>query len=275
MKFNIFAGIDMSEEAVNKRRQEAFTLSKENPENMSYWLPKILASTTKDRSVLKVPITEIVPLDFEMWKWLRSDQYTPEKITELNDFLVGKIGGFLEKEKTLFMKTGTFSNKFSFDTTVIENDKNIGEKLLNMFYTSMMLGADETAEVVFRQMVKDKEERLKIYGGMPLHTEFRIFYDFDSGIVIGVSNYWHPDIMVKGNLSDQDLAIYLQEKEKIVSDFNQYKHKVAEEVQLFVEGETNLQGRWSIDVMKNGDEFWLIDMARMERSALIQQIEQI
>lgn len=272
MKINLFAGIDMSEEAVNKRQQESFTYSKENPENMSYWLPKIQASTTKGKSVLQVPVTEIIQLDFEMWKWLRSDRYTPEKIAELNDFLVGKIGKFLGKEKILFMKTGIFSNKFSFKTTVIDDKKNIGEKLLDMYYTSMMVGADNTSEVVFRQMVKDKEERLRIYEGMPLHTEYRVFYDFDTKEIVGVANYWHPEVM-EGNLRGEDLAIYLKEKHKIVDDFNTYKHKVANEVMMFMDGSSDLRGKWSVDVMKNGDEFWLIDMARMERSALTQQIE--
>lgn len=274
MKINLFAGIDMSEEAVNKRHQEAFASSQENPENMSYWFPKIMASTTKEQSFLKVPETEIIQLDSEMWKWLRSDRYTPEKIKEFNDFLVGKIGELLKDKNTLFMKTGIFSNKFSFSTTVVDSDQTIGDKLLDIYYTSMMFGADNTSEVVFREMVSDKEGRLKIYEGMPLHTEFRVFYDFDTKEIIGVANYWHPELM-EANLKGDDLENYLKEKDTIVNDFNTYKHKVAEEVSLFLKGTNELNGKWSVDVMKNGDEFWLIDMARMERSALTKQIEQL
>lgn len=29
----------------------------------------------------------------------------------------------------------------------------------------------------------------------------------------------------------------------------------------------NLKGQWSLDVMQNGDDFWLIDMALAEQSA--------
>ena len=32
----------------------------------------------------------------------------------------------------------------------------------------------------------------------------------------------------------------------------------------------NLTGQWSIDIMQNGDDFWLIDMARATESALVE-----
>jgi hypothetical protein len=30
----------------------------------------------------------------------------------------------------------------------------------------------------------------------------------------------------------------------------------------------NLTGQWSVDIMQNGDDFWLIDMATADTSAL-------
>jgi len=272
-KINIFGNMDMSEEAVDKRRQDIHKEDQENFENMSYWLPKIQSSLTKENSILKIPKTKIIPLDFEMWKWLRSDKYTPEKILELNSYLVNSLDNFLENE-TLFIKTGTFSNKFKFSDTVVTDRNKIGEQLLNIYYSSMLVGADNSSEVVVREMIIDKENRLCIYTGMPLHTEFRIFYDFDTKEVVGVANYWHPDVMEKG-LRNEDLLTYNLEKVNIVSDFNHYKLKIAEEVRFFMEGVIGLNGKWSVDVMKNDTDFWLIDMARMERSALTQQIEQI
>ena len=35
----------------------------------------------------------------------------------------------------------------------------------------------------------------------------------------------------------------------------------------------NLHGQWSIDVMQNGDDFYLIDMALAQDSALLDQID--
>lgn len=270
---DLFTNFDMSEEGKRKRLLESYKNAQNNPENMSYWLPKIESSSTKSNSTLKIPETKIIPLELDWFEWLRSDRYTPEKIEEFNQYLVNKLGNFMEGN-TLFMKTGIFSNKFTFSSTVVNNKNTIGEQFLDIFYVSMMVGADNSSEVVFREMVLDKENRLKIYDGMPLHTEFRVFYDFDSKEVLGLSNYWHPEVM-EDNLKDSNAEIYAKEKEKIVSDFNQHKQQIASEVDAFMKGVQDLKGKWSVDVMKNKDEFWLIDMARMERSALVKQMEKL
>jgi hypothetical protein len=273
MKIDIFKGIDMSEEGKLKRQLDSFDLTKRNPENMSIWLPRILSSTTSKLSRLKIPDTKIIALTFDYWKWLRSDSYTKETIKEFNDWLVAQLDDFLMGEP-LFMKSGVFSNKFQFGNTMIDNNEDIGEKFLNVFYQSMVVGADNTSEVVFRQRVIENERTAKIYGGMPLHTEFRVFYDFDSKEIVGVSNYWHPDEM-NGYLSPADQQTYNQELPRILSDFNENKHMVAFEVSKYMEGCTKLKGKWSVDVMKNGEDYWLIDMARMERSALVHRMEPV
>jgi hypothetical protein len=263
----------LSQEEMNERLKQLYQLAGENPENMSYWLPKIQESTTKEQSQLKIPETKIIKIDFEFWKWLRSDHYTEDKIRWFNDFLVEKLGNFLEGE-TLFMKTGIFSDKFSFYHAVVKDRSKIGQQFLEMYYNSMLLGADLTNEAVFRQMIHDKEGRKQIYEGMPLHTEFRVFYDFDHQKVIGISNYWHPELMEK-YLRNIDLLHYVDEREQLISDFNEYKEKIIKEVNLFMKGCRRLKGKWSVDVMKNGEDFWLIDMARMEMSALVEQMESV
>ncbi|WP_121616625.1 hypothetical protein [Virgibacillus halodenitrificans] len=264
--------LHFSEEEMLERMKELYQLSGQNPENMSYWLPKIQASTSKKESQLQIPKTKIIPLDFETWKWLRSGNYTEEKISLFNDKLVKKLDGFLENE-ILFMKTGVFSDKFVFSHTTIKDRTKIGVQFLDMYYNSMLLGADQTSEAIFRQMIEDKEGRKQIYEGMPLHTEFRIFYDFDERNVVGISNYWHPELMQK-YLSGKDLIYYVKERELLIADFDKYKEKIMEEVHLFMKGCSELTGKWSVDVMKNGNDLWLIDMARMERSALIEYMEE-
>ena len=271
--FANFPAFDNSPEAVEKRLLEKYEASKVNPENMSYWLTKIEASTTKGQSILQVPATKIVEIPYEWWKWLQSDNYTDEKTKEFNDFLLEGMGSFVP-DKTLFMKTGIFSNKFDFRLTVVEDRENIGNQFLDIYYASMCLGPDNTNEAVFREMVADTEGRETIYNGMPLHTEFRVFYDFDAKEIVGVANYWHPDEMNR-YLSPEDKLNYNKEEEKIVSDFDNHKKEVAEEVKKFMDGVTDLSGKWSVDVMKNGEDFWLIDMARMERSALVKQMESL
>lgn len=263
--------LQLSEEELLQRIKSNYQLAGENPENMSYWLPKIQASTSKTESQLQIPETKIIHLDFETWKWLRSDQYAEEQIQAFNNELVDKLDHFLEGE-TLFMKTGVFSDKFVFSHATIKDRTKIGQQFKDMYYNSMLLGADQTNEAVFRKMIEDTEGRRQIYEGMPLHTEFRVFYDYDEKKIVGVSNYWHPEIMER-YLSGKDLINFSKEREQILSDFEQYKEFVMGEVHLFMKGCSDLTGKWSVDVMKNGEDFWLIDMARMERSALVQQIE--
>lgn len=268
---DIFAGIDMSEEGIEKRLRENYKVATENFENMSYWLPKIEGSLTRLDSKLKIPDTKVIPLNYEKWKWLRSDNYTAEKIKEFNDYLNESLGDF-HKDEIKFMKSGIFSNKFEFHQTVVDNPEQIGSQFLDMFYTSMMYGADTTAEVVIREMIQDKENCLRIYEGMPLHTEYRVFYDFDNKKVLGIANYWHPEIMTK-KLTDENAAVYKEAMDQLTNDYEAYKKQVSQEVASFVNGCQGLSGKWSVDVMKNADEFWLIDMARMEKSALIQQMD--
>lgn len=265
-----FLKIDTSPEAVAARNKKRFEEANSNLENMSYWLPKIFDKFNQ-QSALQIPDTKIVKLTQEQWEWLTSDRYTPEDIAKFDEELKSEINEFLDFGD-LFMKTGVFSNKFNYTDTQINKEDTIGKKFLNMFYQSMIVGAANTAEVVVRINVPNVENRTTIYEGMPLRTEFRVFYDFDKKEVVGVSNYWHPEIM-ESRLQEEDLSGYLVEKETIITEYNALKGQVSEEVSLALSDVTELTGRWSVDVMKNGEEFWLIDMARMEVSALVGQME--
>jgi len=58
-------------------------------------------------------------------------------------------------------------------------------------------------------------------------------------------------------------------KEKLMSRYEENKELVMNEVRKLLD-KCNLTGQWSIDVMQNGDDFWLIDMARATESALVE-----
>lgn len=259
-------------EVTDEQKKNDYRECQTNPENMSFWLPAIKESTTKGKSVLQLPETRIVQLPYEWWHWLRSENYTDEKLDQLNELIVDEIFNFLPEQK-LFMKTGVFSDKFTFFKTVIDDKEKISRNLLDIYYSSMVFGADRTAEVVFREWISNKEGRRSIYSGMPLRTEFRVFYDFDAKEVVGISNYWHPDVMSRGLYLVEDQEAYEHTRELLMSEFDQYKRQVAKEVSTFMKGCNKLRGKWSVDIMKNGDDFWLIDMARMELSALVGQME--
>lgn len=87
----------------------------------------------------------------------------------------------------------------------------------------MIVGADDTSEVVFREFIGSKEDVPTIYSGMPLHTEFRVFYDFGSKKAIGVSNYWNPEVMEKSMHNPLDRISYGQVKDKMQCEYNEYK----------------------------------------------------
>lgn len=272
---SLFGNVHITPEQMEEKRKADYELSKVNLENMSFWLPKIQDSTTKIDSVLQVPVTKIVQLGYEEWVWLRSDNYTDEQLKGFGDRLARSIEGFLDGKK-LFMKTGIFSDKFCFFKTIVDEERQrIGNHFLDMYYNSMLVGAHNTSEVVFREFLESKVNVPMIYMGMPLHTEFRVFYDFDKGKAVGVSNYWHPEVMEKGLYNEKDSSNYRIAKDKIVTEYNELKMIVVAEVEKFMKGCDGLQGAWSVDVMKNGDDYWLIDMARMERSALLDVMEEI
>lgn len=260
-----------TKEELNAMQNEKYKESKQNKENMSYWLPKIMRSDTKHYSVLQVPETYIVQLDKETFDWLTSESFSLDEIKEFNNLLVSKLGDFCEN-KTLFMKTGNFSNKFQFDQTIIADRNKIGSQFLDMFYTGMLLGVPYSSEVVFREYIDDLDNRSTIYERMPLRTEFRVFYDFDDKEIVGVSNYWHPSLMEK-SLSNEDKESYLLCKDNIIKEFDELKHTIVDQVHLYMNGVDELTGKWSVDIMKNDTDFWIIDMARMERSALREEME--
>ena len=52
-----------------------------------------------------------------------------------------------------------------------------------------------------------------------------------------------------------------------MSRYNKNKDKIIDEGSKLLPN-CKLKGQWSIDIMQNGDDFWLIDMARASESAL-------
>ena len=137
-------------------------------------------------------------------------------------------------------------------------------------------GAGTTNEWVVREFIRDVENNPYIYKGLTLHTEYRVFVDFDIKKVIGIANYWDPDLMKQrfGHKSDRDnphnihdYVIYEMHEPILVKRYKQNKELVVREVEKILPN-IQLTGQWSLDIMQNGDDFYLIDMALAENSAL-------
>ena len=63
-----------------------------------------------------------------------------------------------------------------------------------------------------------------------------------------------------------DYVIYKAHEERLMDRYHENKDSVVAHIESILPG-LDLHGQWSIDVMQNGDDFWIIDMAIAENSA--------
>ena len=111
-----------------------------------------------------------------------------------------------------------------------------------------------------------------IYKGLPLHTEYRVFIDCDTDTILGINPYWDPDTMIKrfdehrDDHDEHDAIAYRVHENILMKRYNENKNLILTKVQELLP-DLKLKGQWSLDIMQNGDEFWLIDMALAENSA--------
>ena len=192
----------------------------------------------------------------------------------------------LDEHEDYFIKTGTYSSKYEFRNAHIHDPKEINEMgeyflFLNHLTCSMasplnntcFYGANTTNEWVLRKYIKDKEHNPTIYNGLPLHTEYRVFVDFDADEVLGISPYWRADVM-KGKFKNastpqerHDYVIYQMHEDILQSRYDDSARMILEEIKKILPA-VELVGQWSVDVMRNGDDYYIIDMALAENSAL-------
>ena len=137
-------------------------------------------------------------------------------------------------------------------------------------------GVSTTNEWVVREYIPDKENNPCIYHGMPLHTEYRFFVDFDTDEIIGVSPYWEPEMLKKrfsqGSDADSphqihDYVIIKAHEQKMMDRYYEHFDEISEHMEKLIP-QIDLKGQWSVDVMLNGDDIWIIDMATADTSAL-------
>ena len=259
-----------------------------NVNSMGYWFPK-LKESVDSQEFFKVPKTKILKVPMEILQLSRLDYelLTPITLKIVDDYCMKAFD--LDVSKTYFVKTGTYSSKFNFHNAMVTGEKEVrelGEYLLFLSNQAVIMagplvkpciyGMSTTNEWVVREYIEDVENNPCIYNGMPLHTEYRVFADFDTDEILGVSPYWRPDVMLKrfGENSDpnsphdkHDYVIYKMHEPVLMDRYEKNVEKVLENMQQIVR-DTDLMGQWSIDVMQNGNDFYIIDMATACTSAL-------
>lgn len=269
-----------------------------NPNSMSHWIGALEYACKN--SNLKIPKTRIHKMPLAILQLMRTDAMN---ITDATKQIINRVvyNMFdLKDDGDYFVKTGTFSNKFDFrncHVTGASEIRELGEYLyyIHVYALSMAssiiitpdgrtiqrpscYGVSTTTEWVVRDYIEDVEDAPTIYHGMPLHTEYRTFVDFDTKKVIGCANYWDPDVMLKRFSEDSDnqdptqrhdYVTYRNYQDVLVKRYESNKDKVCSMVEsllsdMYAQG---MRGQYSLDIMQNGDDFYAIDMSFAKDSA--------
>lgn len=263
-----------------------------NKNSMGYWLDE-LEQAIDDMGFFKYPKTKVVKVPLPLLQLTRLDysSHTPTTIRILNEFCMKAFD--LDVNKKYFVKTGTYSSKFDFRNAVVQGEQEVrelGEYLLFIHFQALQMasplsspviyGVSTTNEWVVREFIEDVENNPTIYKGMPLHTEYRFFVDLGTKEVMGVSPYWREDVMKRSFNTDEqdnhkkhDYVIYKMHEEVLYERYNANVDKLTEKVEELIKNIDLDKGQWSLDVMQNGEDFYVIDMALASESALSDVVE--
>lgn len=259
-----------------------------NPNSIGHWFPQ-LVEASKYQDFFKIPKTTIirVPMSVLQLTRLGYENLTRTTLDIVDNYCYEVFG--LDQDKEYFIKTGTYSSKFDFRNAYVHEAKEVrelGEYLLFIHYQANQMaspltnpciyGVSTTNEWVVREFIPDKENNPCIYKGLPLHTEYRVFIDFDEDKILGIAPYWKSDVMEQrfGHEEDadsphniHDYIIYKSHEETLMKRYEENKDTVCRELEKMIP-EIDLTGQWSLDIMQNGNDFWIIDMALAKDSAL-------
>lgn len=273
-----------------------------NPNSMGFWFPALKTAIEK-QTFFKIPETKIVKVPMPILQLTRLDyiSLTPTTLSIVDKWAYEAFQ--LDKDKTYFIKTGTYSSKFDFRNAKVTGAREVlelGEYLLYIHHQANLMagynmskdqttmapsiyGVSTTNEWVVREYIEDKENNPCIYHGMPLHTEYRVFVDFDLNIVLAAVPYWDPETMKNrfSKYSDSesadmrhDYVIYCAHEETLMNRYEKNKKIVLTNIRKLIK-DIKLRGQWSIDIMQNGDDFYIIDMAVASNSAFKEKIPKL
>lgn len=256
-----------------------------NPNSMGFWFPPLVEGLYGN-AFFKVPDTKILRVPITMLQLTRLGFETLNPVTkEIVNRYCQKVF-HLDEYEDYFIKTGTYSSKYEFRNAHIHNPKEInemGEYFLFLNHLTCLMagslnsrccyGANTTNEWVVSEYIKDKENNPTIYNGLPLHTEYRVFVDFDTKEILGASPYWRSDVMknefkeVSSPQKRHDYVVYKMHEDILNQRYHESIQTILAELKKVIP-RIELTGQWSVDVMRNGNDYYIIDMALAENSAL-------
>lgn len=248
---------------------------RENENDFSFWFPKVknCGISTPKTFFKKLPTHEDEP-EFASRLYRAFYMENPsEDMTTVREWLDRDIIPELKEMKLtghIFVKNARFSNKFQAKGSC--NLYGLGEldrAIVNINYGAMMCDADGMDEIVVRQFIEsDRRKTPCIYEGLPLRSEFRVFYDFDAGKIIFTANYWDFDYVFPHLYEATDRIIFEHERGRLEATFLENRDRVQSMVDVAMKSVSGLTGQWSVDILMDEQEnLWLIDMAIAQRSA--------
>lgn len=258
-----------------------------NPASMSHWLPA-LAETNEGKGFFRILKTTIAKAPLTLLQLSRVDyeSLTAATLDVVDRWAQAAFG--LNPDGEYFIKTGTFSSKYDYRNTHVAGPHEvaqIGEYLLYIQSQAVEMagplnqpstyGVSTTNEMVVREYIPDTHDLPTIYMGLPLRCEYRCFIDCDTDELLGIHPYWDPKVM-NHRFRDwpdsdnphmrHDAVTYKLREPSLMREYEATKDLVAAHIGELLPG-LELVGQWSLDVMRDGDDYWLIDMAPAERSA--------
>lgn len=262
-----------------------------NPAGMGHWLPA-LAKANEGKTFFRIPKTTIakVPMTLLQLSRVEYESLTAATLDVVDRWAQAAFG--LNPDGEYFIKTGTFSSKYDYRNAHVTGPHEvaqIGEYLLYIQSQTVemagplnepaMYGVSTTNEFVVREYVPDRLGLPTIYMGLPLRCEYRCFIDCDTKELLGIHPYWDPEVMNKRfrdapDASNphmrHDAVTYKLREPSLMREYEATKSLVAAHIGELLPG-LELAGQWSLDVMKDDDDYWLIDMAPAERSTYYEQ----
>ncbi len=232
---------------------------------LSFWYPKTKNLGFKTPDTISIDFTEE---ESDLIKRDLFGQLSEQSILER----VYQKREKLNLEGELFLRLDGFSNKFNFESCHLTSLDELYPKLLISLNDCWdKLEWQKVNGFALREFIKAKNPRKTIYHGLPLNTEFRVFYDFDTDKVLGIYNYWDKDRSFENLKEKEDLFNYLEEFETLEEEFYTLWPLLEEKVsERFKKG--NLKGQWSVDFLYDGQDFILIDMAHAECSYYYEKV---
>lgn len=224
-----------------------------NPASMGNWIAPI-ADAVDLQDDLAIPETKILTVPLPILQLSRIDY---EGLTRTTLDIVDRFcrdAFSLDENNDYFIKTGIFSSKYDFRNAHVHGAKEvreIGEYLL--FITNQAVemcgplvkphpfyGVATTNEWVVRRYIGNGSDNGTIYKGLPLRTEYRIFADFDTKEILGMSPYWEPGMMKarfdrNTSMADvHDAVAYRMAENRLMQTYDANKDRVRSDVQTLV-----------------------------------------